>query len=178
MKNSSISFFFVLFYSFWSMAQIPSRLQNYNSLINQAEVAICDSNYSIAFEHYTKAFDLLEYPFAQDIYNASICSIMIRDFQSTLQLSQRLVLKGCELEFFYKSSYKEFRKDKIKWSLFIKKYPFLRKEFLKKYDKNLVISLKKWLRQIKIIIVKLQNNQLTIYFLIVYLKMIATWLKK
>jgi len=148
----------VLFYSFWSMAQIPSRLQNYNSLINQAEVAICDSNYSIAFEHYTKAFDLLEYPFAQDIYNASICSIMIRDFQSTLQLSQRLVLKGCELEFFYKSSYKEFRKDKIKWSLFIKKYPFLRKEFLKKYDKNLVISLKKWLRQIKIIIVKLQNN--------------------
>lgn len=143
MKNVSIICLFLLFYSFWSIAQIPSKLKNYYSLVNSAEIAICDSNYSIAFEHYIKAFDLVEYPFAQDIYNASICSIMMRDFQSTLQLSQRLVLKGCELDFFHKFIYKEFRKDKKRWSLFTKNYPFLRKEFLKKYNKNLVISLKK-----------------------------------
>lgn len=143
MKFFAINYIYLLLFSFCAVAQMTPKLQNYNSLINKAEVAICDSNYSAAFEHYREAFDLLEYPFAQDIYNASICSIMMRDFQNTLQLSKRLVLKGCELSFFHKSIYKEFREDKKMWNLFTKNYSILRKEFLKKYNKDLAFSLKK-----------------------------------
>jgi hypothetical protein len=54
-------------------------IEDYYSLINEAELLICDNKIEHAVEHYDKAFENKDIPFGKDLYNAWLCSYMLDD---------------------------------------------------------------------------------------------------
>ncbi len=85
----------------------------YDSLINQAELKIVDSNYRQSLELYQRAFRQKQYHFAHDLYNASVCAIEIGDLEEGMRLSMELSIKGVGPKFFsQKSIYSSLKRHK------------------------------------------------------------------
>ena len=76
----------------------------YDSLVNQAELKIVDSNYRQALEFYIRAFREKQYHFAHDLYNAGVCAIEIGDNNQAMHLCTALSKTGVGLNFFLKKS--------------------------------------------------------------------------
>jgi len=98
---------------------------NYHKEINNAELKIVESDFQNSLNNYQKAFELVDKPFAKDLYNASLCSEKSKNDSLTYILVKQQLQKGIPLKFFKSKSYKHFQKSKY-W-----------KE-LKKEEKNLI----------------------------------------
>lgn len=71
-KYFSCLFYIYLFFVTQGFTQANSYAQKYFYYANKAELSIVDSNYSQAIKFYDSSFKFLK-PFAQDIYNLTIC---------------------------------------------------------------------------------------------------------
>jgi hypothetical protein len=97
----------LLFYSSISYAQIDfTRI--YHPIINEAELAIVDTNYHEALSFYNEAFTNVKKPFAKDYYNAAICATLIGKMPVVFDFLEKIVEKGYQVEnfrhdFFFKN---------------------------------------------------------------------------
>ncbi|MDP5121520.1 MAG: hypothetical protein NWQ46_07995 [Spirosomaceae bacterium] len=73
-------------------------IEKYYPLINQAELAIVDSNYQQAFTHYRTAFSNVERPRGTDYMNAAKCAFLVFDETSGKFYLRKLVGYGYNLE--------------------------------------------------------------------------------
>lgn len=83
---------------------------DYHKLINKAEIKIVESDFENSLNHYQKAFELIDKPFAKDLYNASLCSAKSNNDSITYLLVKQQVQKGIPLKFFKSKYYKHFKK--------------------------------------------------------------------
>lgn len=72
-------------------------IEKYYPLINQAELAIVDSNYRQAFTHYRTAFSNVERPRGTDYMNAAKCAFLIFDETSGKFYLRKLAGYGYDL---------------------------------------------------------------------------------
>ncbi|WP_394993352.1 hypothetical protein [Emticicia sp.] len=66
----------------------------YHPIINEAELAIVDTNYYEALDFYKEAFANVKKPFAKDYYNAAICAAMIGKLSLTFDYLEKIIEKG------------------------------------------------------------------------------------
>lgn len=66
----------------------------YHPIINEAELAIVDTNYYEALDFYKEAFANVKKPFAKDYYNAAICAAMTGKLSLTFDYLEKIVEKG------------------------------------------------------------------------------------
>lgn len=90
---------------------------DYHKEINHAELKIVESDFQNSLNHYQKAFELVDKPFAKDLYNASLCSTKLNNHSLTYVLVKQQVKKGIPLKFFKSKKYKNFRKSNFGDSL-------------------------------------------------------------
>lgn len=133
--------FLLLFCIKISKAQDDLMNVPYHDLINKAEEEITDRNYQKALNLYSEAFKENVF-FAQDLYNAALCGIMIKDFNSTLKCCEGLAKRGCTLKFFSTNRFLVFR-ESAQWTAFLEKYPYLQKEYEAIINKNLISEIEK-----------------------------------
>jgi hypothetical protein len=113
----------------------------YHVLINTAENKITELKYQEALEVYHEAFKS-DYIFAQDLYNASLCAMQVKDFGATLKFCEGLVKRGCTLKFFSTYKFKFFR-ESAQWEIFSEKYPSLVESYSATYRKDIVLEIEK-----------------------------------
>lgn len=94
--KKKIFLFFALFLALLGYSQ-QNDLKQYYININNAELAIVDSNYANALENYEEAFRFKSYPFAQDLYNATLVSIITKAYPKTVNHLERLFKIGFQL---------------------------------------------------------------------------------
>jgi hypothetical protein len=111
----------------------------YYNLINSAENKITELEYQDALKIYNKAFKS-DYTFAQDLYNASLCAMQVKDFDATLKFCEGLVKRGCTLKFFSTYKFKPFI-ESAQWEIFFEKYPSLVKSYNSTYRQDLVAEI-------------------------------------
>lgn len=113
----------------------------YHVLINTAENKIMALAYQEALKVYHEAFQN-DYTFAQDLYNASLCAMQVKDFDATLKFCENLVKRGCTLKFFSTYKYKPFR-ESAHWQMFSEKYPSLIESYKATCRKDLLAEIEK-----------------------------------
>jgi hypothetical protein len=108
----------VLLYSSISYAQVDFT-RVYHPIINEAELAIVDTNYHEALSFYNEAFTNVEKPFAKDYYNAAICATLVGKMPVAFDFLEKIVAKGYRVENFRKDSFFKIVADTSKqWKAF------------------------------------------------------------
>jgi hypothetical protein len=74
----------------------------YNAYVNKAELAIVDQQQEQALRFYDSAFGYKTIPFAQDLYNASVCALKTNDIPKAFSLCRHIAAKGTGKAFFEK----------------------------------------------------------------------------
>ena len=93
----------------------------YHPIINEAELAIVDTNYHEALSFYNEAFANVEKPFAKDYYNAAICAVLIGKMPVMFDFLEKIVAKGYQVENFRKDFFFKNIADTCKqWTAFEK----------------------------------------------------------
>jgi hypothetical protein len=97
--------------------------QVYHPIINDAEMALIDSNYVEALDLYKGAFQNVEKPFAKDFYNAALCAFYA-DKQSTMfEYLEKLAEKGLPYDSLKKDTFFKLVIDTTaKWKKFEVRY--------------------------------------------------------
>lgn len=113
----------------------------YHVLVNTAENKITALDYQEALKVYHEAFKN-DYTFAQDLYNASLCAMQVKDFDATLKFCEGLVKRGCTIKFFSTYKFKPFR-ESAQWEIFSKKYPSFVESYNSTCRKDLVAEIEK-----------------------------------
>ncbi|RFS17516.1 hypothetical protein [Emticicia sp. C21] len=110
----------LFFYSSISYAQTDfTRI--YHPIINEAELAIVDTNYHEALAFYNEAFANVEKPFAKDYYNAAVCATIIGKMPIAFDFLEKIVAKGYLVENFRKDFFFKNVADTCKqWASFEK----------------------------------------------------------
>lgn len=110
----------LILYSSISYAQIDfTRI--YHPIINEAELAIVDTNYHEALAFYNEAFANVEKPFAKDYYNAAVCATLIGKMPVVFDFLEKIVAKGYQVENFRKDFFFKNIADTCKqWATFEK----------------------------------------------------------
>lgn len=94
--------------SFGLKAQSKKVVKQYNYLINQAELAICDDNLSLANDIYLQAFTIKK-PLARELRTAFWVAVQTQNNARILQIAkQRIELGGEELNESYRNSSPNF----------------------------------------------------------------------
>ena len=104
--------------------------------IHRAELKIVDSLYGEALTIYERAFKGVAFPFANDYYNAAVCSILTKNFDRSFLYLDKLVAKGLTMSVFDSAVFDPLKNQK-KWRHFIKSYPSKRKKHLKSINREL-----------------------------------------
>jgi hypothetical protein len=81
-----------------------SKTKEYNSekyfeLINNAELAICDENYEKAISEYEVAFNAIQKPFGKDIFNSTLSSQLMNDYDKRDNYLQQIINNSNELDY-------------------------------------------------------------------------------
>lgn len=119
--------------------------QPYYASINKAEMHLVAGDYERAMQCYDSAFAWQQLPLGQDLYNASLCAVMLKDYARAQLLCLRLSDKGVGLPFFArKACYAPLRK-RPDWPAFAGQLEQRQKNFLQRNRDN--ISYLQGLRQ-------------------------------
>jgi hypothetical protein len=78
----------------------PRTVKAYHKFVNNAELAIVESDFNKAATYYDSAFHLSEKAFGQDFYNASISAIKANRLSKALSYCKALARKGVGRRFF------------------------------------------------------------------------------
>ena len=93
----------------------------YHPIINEAELAIVDTNYYEALDSYKEAFANVKKPFAKDYYNAAICAAMIGKMPLVYDYLEKIVEKGYPSDSLRKDVFFHYVADTCKrWATFEK----------------------------------------------------------
>ncbi|AYQ34382.1 hypothetical protein [Runella sp. SP2] len=129
----------------------------YYSKINEAELAILDSNYSKSCSYYRDAFKINNSSFAKDYYNAAIVAAYVKDTNLIIHCFSQLARKGVclsylkkqhswslfkenyDLSYFEKIQFQKFREDYLKSTNF-----YLKRKLDNIYETNQDILLKNY----------------------------------
>lgn len=117
-----MKFFLLIFSLQIHVAFCQNSYTKYFSYVNKAELALCDSNWSVSLYNYKKAFDqkkMESYSF--DIHNAIVCSILLNKMKDANKFAKILILKGCDTVYFNKNCFAKLRESKG-WIKFIGNY--------------------------------------------------------
>lgn len=95
------------------------QINDYHALVNRAELKIIDKDYAAALACYDTAFTRKEFPFAQDLYNASLCALQTGRQSRALAFCYRLADKGIGSAFFLKASVYRPLASGAAWKAFI-----------------------------------------------------------
>lgn len=90
-------------------------IKSYYSEINRAEMSITVNDYKNAIHQYDLAFKNKKQPFAQDIFNQTVCYIKMDNFKKAMNNCFILAEKGTGSEFFQKNKIFEPLKKQEKW---------------------------------------------------------------
>lgn len=94
----------------------------YHPIINEAELAIVDTNYYEALNFYKEAFANVKHPFAKDYYNAAICASMVGKLPLTFDYLEKIVEKGYPSDSLRKDIFFHYVADTCKqWNVFEKR---------------------------------------------------------
>ncbi len=100
---------------------ISQNTNAYMEYVNEAELALSDSNWNKALSMYSKAISIKKNnSFSTDIHNALVCAVILNRYKSALAFSKMLVIKGCSLDYFDKDVFIEFKESK-EWRRLLKK---------------------------------------------------------
>lgn len=133
----------IIHYSFGktkNFSQIKDSIFNYYANKNKAEEAILDSNYTLAFQCYQKAFTFKE-PNGRDLYNAFITAYMQRDSSKIKEWFNQIILHGQELKKFELGNYIKAIKQDALYQWVSADYDSLRKIALNSNMHQLALSL-------------------------------------
>jgi len=75
------------------------NISKYFSLVNKAELEICQSEFGQALETYEIAFTKIQKPFGKDLFNAALCSQLSNQISNRNKYLQVIVNNSNELEF-------------------------------------------------------------------------------
>ncbi len=140
MKSSLLTTLIFLI-TFNLFGQQKQKALKYYDYVNNAEIAICDSDISSANNLYEKAFELTGKPYSTDLNNALNCALDLHKYAIAEKYFKMLLSRGIQLEalqFYLKS------KDSSYITNWIKQYPNdtskyrhpLRREFTKMSEKD------------------------------------------
>ena len=101
----------------------------YHPIINEAELAIVDTNYYEALDFYKEAFANVKKPFAKDYYNAAICAAMSGKLSLTFDYLEKIVEKGYPADSLRKDVFFHYVADTCKrWNNFEKQMRLVKPE--------------------------------------------------
>ncbi len=101
----------------------------YHPIINEAELAIVDTNYFEALDFYKEAFANIKKPFAKDYYNAAICAAMTGKLSLTFDYLEKIVEKGFPSDSLRKDVFFHYVADTCKrWNNFEKQMKLVKPE--------------------------------------------------
>lgn len=102
----------------------------YHPIINEAELAIVDTNYFEALDSYKEAFANVKHPFAKDYYNAAICASMVGKLSLTFEYLEKIVEKGYPSDSLRKDVFFHYVADTCKrWNDFEKQMRLVKPNF-------------------------------------------------
>ncbi|WP_163916876.1 hypothetical protein [Pontibacter burrus] len=119
------------------LASKPDYIKVYHPVVHEAEMLVLSKDYKAALNKYRQAFDAVNEPFARDYYNAAVCAVLAEDQKQTLDLLEKLVLKGVELPYLEKQEVFKGLHETKAWKKFVKHYPKNRKKFSHRADLDL-----------------------------------------
>ena len=138
--------FLLLFYTSFCFAQ-GDFTRIYHPIINEAELAIVDTNYYEALDFYKEAFANVKKPFAKDYYNAAICASMVGKLSLTFDYLEKIVEKSYPSDILRKDVFFHYVADTCKrWDDFEKQMklvkPSINKELRDTLQKLYALSRK------------------------------------
>jgi hypothetical protein len=138
----------LLLYASLSQAQ-GDFTRIYHPIINEAELAIVDTNYYDALDFYKEAFVNVKKPFAKDYYNAAICAAMVGKTSLVFDYLERIVEKGFPADSLRKDAFFHYMADTCKrWNDFEKQMrlvkPNINKELRDSLNKLYALSTKRF----------------------------------
>lgn len=110
--------------------------------INKAELAITRERYFEASTAYREAFSKVKYPLALDLYNATVCRILLNDFEGSKPYLLKLAAKGIPLETLEKEDI--FQKVYAQWEAFKPIYHQIQSTFEKSVPDSVQTWIGKW----------------------------------
>ena len=108
-----------MYYFLFQLINLFYPANNYYETVNQAELSITNHDFVRALSLYDSAFAVQEYPLGQDLYNASLCAIELKDYKKAFSLSLLLANKKVNEEFFLKKSCYSKLRSLPEWPSFI-----------------------------------------------------------
>jgi len=123
MKSKLINVACTLILSLFFIKTLCAQNYNYSLYhykVNIAELKIADRKIAEALQLYDSLFSVFPYHFDTDLYNASVCALILKKYDKVFEYSKRIIENGNHgISFFEeKAAYKEFRK-KDEWSHFV-----------------------------------------------------------
>ena len=132
------TFFSIITLSIFTFFKVYGQQMNYHQKINNAENLIAEGKIQNALDVYSDALGN-NIVFAQDLYNATLCAVKLKDYDKALTYSEGLIKRGCTLKFFSTKRFETLRKYH-KWGGFVKKYAILKKALDNNSGRNIVIA--------------------------------------
>lgn len=116
--------------------------KTYYPSINKAELAITRESYVEASMAYQEAFSKVKYPLALDLYNATVCRILLNDFEGSKPYLLKLAAKGIPLETLDKEDI--IQKVSARWEAFKPIYYQIQSAFEKSVPDSVQTWIRKW----------------------------------
>jgi hypothetical protein len=131
MKRFFFAFLFTIALSllFFSNTIGQINAEKYFYYTNRAELSIVDSNYIEAIKNYDSSLAYLPVPFSQDVYNATICYTLQKQYEKAFAGIKFLIQRGVDSTIFQKQVFKRLRNQKSYWREFISGYPKLLRDY-------------------------------------------------
>ena len=121
--NYFFIFYLLLFFNIKTYSNIYNTNDKYYEFVSNAESNIIDGNYKTANSSYLKASKVNKNMYGIDVYNALICSVYLKDWESVNFWSEKLLKKGIKKSFFSASIYNQYKKTK-QWEKLEKKIDY------------------------------------------------------
>jgi len=113
----------------------------YYQTVEAAEDYLIKKQYGAARDEYNNLIDKKHYVFARDMHNAVRTSIISRDYDSAIEWSKKLVLKGVSLSYFDAEIFRKLKRTE-QWDLFLLEFSELYKQYEEGLNQELIIGLK------------------------------------
>lgn len=121
--NNKFNLLLIIFFSETACDRMPIRnYSTYYNFIHIAENEILLKKYESSLSNYKEAFKSVETPFAIDYYNAAICAIHTNSIDLSYKYMDKLVQKGCNINFFNQKVFDTLRKNSKGWQQFKSNY--------------------------------------------------------
>ena len=114
----------VMFFILYTL-KAQEQARQYFNYTNRAELAITDSNYTLATKLYDSSLSYLTAPLSQDVYNATLCHILLHQYKEAFKGVGYLIKRGCDSTLFLKVGFCLLKQQTKLFTDFMQSYPDL-----------------------------------------------------